>query len=579
MTAGRVAAIGLLACIALSGRAAPALSQVHAPSDSTSCISCHANREEKRLKRPALEWEKDVHAAAGLGCESCHGGDPVPIHSKDPDEAADAAMDPAKGFQPPPERTEIPAFCARCHSDPAYMKRFNPQARIDQLAEYRTSVHGQLNAKGDPVPATCVDCHGIHGIRPVSSPQSPAYPTNVPKTCARCHSDSTRMAPYKIATNQYDNYRLSVHATALLEQGDLAAPACNDCHGNHGAAPPEVKSVAHVCGQCHGREAVLFEGSSHKAIFEQRKAPDCIVCHGNHRIGHPTPELFNGRSMPQITMGKIVSTKPFAADVGDLAPKQSVTATWRVVLTPHIRGEDFRFLHRVEVAGEAMAPVVLDATVRPGAALAPTPWRGEGPNGLTAALSVEPLSGLPVESGDALLFHLTVEAGQNWPVRSVRIRDLPGEAVEPITGAACLHCHAVGDSCDRATDRMYGFMTSLDRGLRGASATLRKAELAGMEVSGPKFDLKSKGTTAAVESRALIHSFDPERLLKRAGEGRLAAEGGMKAAKAALVELQFRRRGLAVSLVLIVLVLTGLYLKIREIDRDRRASKMGETPS
>jgi hypothetical protein len=456
------------------------------------------------------------------------------------------------------------------------MKRFNPQARIDQLAEYRTSVHGRLNARGDPVPATCVDCHGVHGIRPVSSPESPAYAANVPKTCARCHADSTRMAPYKIPTDQYDNYRLSVHATALLEQGDMAAPACNDCHGNHGAAPPEVKSVAHICGHCHGREAVLFGGSSHKGIFETRKAPDCIVCHGNHRIAHPTPELFHAQSKPQITSGKIVGVSPFGADVGNLEPGQDVTATWRAVLTPHVRAEDFRFLHRVEIAAEAMAPVVLDATVRPGATSAPLPVRAVSASGLEATLAVEPLSGLPVESGDALLLRLTVKAGANWPVRGVRIRDLPGQAVEPVAGAICLRCHAVGDSCDRATDKMYGSLATLARELRGAAAMLRKAELAGMEVSGPKFELKSKGTTAAVESRALIHAFDPERLLKRARDGHLAAEGGLKSAKAALVELQYRRNGLAVSLVLIALVLIGLYLKIRELNRARRVGKIGE---
>ena len=116
---------------------------------------------------------------------------------------------------------------------------------------------------------------------------------------------------------------------------------------------------------------------------------------------------------------------------------------------------------------------------------------------------------------------------------------------------------------------MYTALTSLDATLRDSAALLKRAEVAGMEVSGPIFDLKSKGTTAAVEARALIHSFDPERLLKRIAEGEAVGTSARKAGVAALAELQFRRKGLAVSLLLIGLVLLALYLKIRQVGRVR----------
>ena len=220
---------------------------------SSSCVTCHAGLEGD-LAEPAKAWDPDVHRAAGLGCESCHGGDPSAVLKED----ADAAMGAAKGFKPAPDRLAIAEFCGRCHADAAYMKTYNPKLRVDQLTEYRTSVHGKLNAKGDKTAATCIDCHGAHGIRPVSSPEAPVYASNVPATCARCHADAARMAPYGIRTDQYELYRASVHGAALLERGDTAAPACNDCHGNHGAVPPGVQSVANICGKCHGREASLF---------------------------------------------------------------------------------------------------------------------------------------------------------------------------------------------------------------------------------------------------------------------------------------------------------------------------------
>ncbi|MGE5176123.1 MAG: cytochrome c3 family protein [Hyphomicrobiales bacterium] len=545
-----------------------------AAKDSSSCIDCHSKQDEPSLSRPTKDWANDVHAAAGLGCESCHGGDPTRKHFADEDDAADYAMNPAKGFQPAPSRLEVPQFCARCHSDANFMKRFNPQARVDQYTEYRTSVHGIRNAKGDTKPAECVDCHGVHGIRAVSSPDAPVYATNVPKTCAHCHSDSTKMAEYKIPTNQYDLYKRSVHANALFDQGDLSAPACNDCHGNHGATPPEVKSVANVCGQCHGRESTLFDASSHKQIFAEKKAPECIVCHSNHLIRHPTPELFNGASAPKITLGKVVGVDPFRARIDTLASGQSLVAEWRDVLALHVPADDARYAHHLEIDTGDSTPVSLDATIRPGAE-APAPVKVEAPSGLTATLELQGLSSYPVASGDAILYKLSVQAGANWQPRGITIEDLPGPAVMPHPGPACRQCHAVGDSCDVATDKMYAALTDLDLRIRGATRILRRAELAGMLVSDAQFELKSKAVTADIEARALIHTYDPPRLLKRADEGIEAANAGTKAGEKALAELQVRRKGLAVSLILIVLVLIGLGLKIRDVDQARRGASAG----
>jgi hypothetical protein len=62
-------------------------------------------------------------------------------------------------------------------------------------------------------------------------------------------------------------------------------------------------------------------------------------------------------------------------------------------------------------------------------------------------------------------------------------------------------------------------------------------------------------------------------MIARAGEAREVADESHSAGGDALDEYQYRRRGLAVSLVLIALVLVGLALKIREIDRTRPAHK------
>ena len=70
----------------------------------------------------------------------------------------------------------------------------------------------------------------------------------------------------------------------ITNKSDLSAPTCNDCHGNHGAAPPGVSSVVNVCGQCHAVNAELFNKSGHSKIFGQMGIPGCATCHSNHAI-------------------------------------------------------------------------------------------------------------------------------------------------------------------------------------------------------------------------------------------------------------------------------------------------------
>ena len=533
----------------------------------SSCIACHAKLEDA-AGAPVSAWASDVHAAAGLGCESCHGGNPAPALSED----TDAAMRASDGFRKAPGRLEVPLFCARCHSDGDFMKRYNPQVRIDQLAEYRTSVHGRKNASGDPVPATCIDCHGAHGVRPVASPDSPVYATNVPGTCSRCHSDAALMRPYGIPTDQPAAYRRSEHAAALLERGDTSAPACNDCHGNHGAVPPGVRSVANVCGQCHGREAALFGASIKKELFDRLEVAECVVCHGNHAILHPTPEHIRSGSAPRISRGSIESAGPFVARIGTLAPGEVADAAWQVVLRPHVEADDARLAHDVEISAEGVERLVVDATVRPGGAPPEprrAPWDAAG--GASVSLAIEPVSGVPLEAGDALRLRLEIQAGSGRPLQGVRVRDIPGGGVEPLEGSFCMKCHTAGDRCDKDTGTMHVALATLDQDLRRAAGRLRTAELAGMEVGAAKFGLKSQGTTAAVEARALVHAFDPERLIRRNDEGRKVAAVALEAAENALLELRYRRKGLAVSLALIAMVLLALYLKIRQVDRGRAA--------
>jgi predicted CXXCH cytochrome family protein len=264
-------------------RAALAVGQP-ATAPAESCVACHLEIGDERLAKPVKAYAADIHRAKGFGCVACHGGDGK--------EAGMEAMDPAKGYIGVPPRTQLTQVCGRCHSDARFMRQYNPALRVDQVAEYATSVHGRkLRESNDPKVATCVSCHPAHAIRPPSDPASTVHPLRVAQTCGECHANATYMAGRKTPTDQLQRYVDSVHGKAMTVKGDLSAPTCNDCHGNHGASPPGVSWVGNVCGQCHSVMSDLFAKSVHAKAFATLGTPGCATCHDNHGIQPAAVEM------------------------------------------------------------------------------------------------------------------------------------------------------------------------------------------------------------------------------------------------------------------------------------------------
>jgi hypothetical protein len=410
----------LTAAIVLwSGQAA---SGAETKSQEDSCATCHLALGIEKLTKPAELYKADVHGVKGFGCTTCHGGDPNIMGLE--------AMDRKKGYIGKPTPIQVVDVCGKCHSDANFMRRYNPSLRVDQVAEYYTSVHGKrLKEQKDQKVATCASCHTPHAIRPPNDSRSSVHPTRVADTCGSCHANAEYMAPYKIPIDQLEKYQQSVHWKMITNKSDLAAPTCNDCHGNHGAAPPGVASVANVCGQCHAVNAELFNKSAHSKIFAQMGISGCATCHSNHAI---------------------------------------------------------------------------------------------------------------METGDVML-----AAGEK---------------------SACATCHPPGSAGGALAASMLGSIDSLKAAYEKALEVLKNAEHAGMEVSQPLFELNEAKTTL-IKARATIHGFDQTLLDKEVGPGLAASEKAYSRGVKAMNELQFRRKGLAVSAVIIFALIIGLILKIRQMER------------
>jgi hypothetical protein len=236
------------------------------------------------------------------------------------------------------------------------------------------------------------------------------------------------MKPYSIPTDQFAGYSVSVHHEALAVRGDLSAPTCTTCHGNHGAAPPGVASVEFVCSNCHAFQAQLFDAGPHKQAFAAASMPGCVTCHSNHRIQHPTDAML-----------------------------------------------------------------------------------GTGPQ------------------------------------------------------SVCTNCHAEGDAGFKVAAITQEKLIGLDSAIQRAEEVLDRAERSGMDVSQAKL-AQTQARDTLTKARVTIHSVTVERILEDVQAGSKLAEQNLAAGNQALADRDFRRWGLGISVILILLTIGGLWLYIREIE-------------
>ncbi len=232
------------------------------------CLDCHTDPTTSRVVAgkseslpifPTNLFAASVHAK--LNCVDCHNGVKELVHDTLP-----------------------PAQCSTCH-DASHEKA---------VQDYAASIHGVSHKLGESAAASCADCHGSHAIVRVKDPSSPAFKLNLPRTCAKCHSNAKIMQDYRVnAPDAAAQYKDSIHGRALMELGLIVAPSCNDCHGVHdikrsvdSKSPVNRNNVAATCGRCHVKVEEIYDKSVHGQLLAKgdSRAPVCTDCHTAHQI-------------------------------------------------------------------------------------------------------------------------------------------------------------------------------------------------------------------------------------------------------------------------------------------------------
>jgi hypothetical protein len=558
----------------------------------SSCESCHsdASRVGAESLRIAKSHAGDVHAEAGFSCHDCHGGNPDPELS----DAAAAAMDASFESNPyrgSPQRRDVPSFCGRCHSDPAFMRRFDPGARVDQEREYWTSRHGLALERGDARVATCTDCHGGHGVLRIDDLASPVFPTRVAETCAGCHANPNTMEGYAtddgrpLPVDQYALWSESVHASALLEREDLSAPTCNDCHGNHGATPPDVQSVAHVCGQCHNREAQLFLKSPKSEGFRRHNEligavgeEGCAACHAEPA---PQAQLTDVRSLGECTAchRNHAIVRPTVAMLSPLPETpcsfchEAPGPRYQALLSGEVAAENYRAVRDQLLAGAESAGLHGSARFD---------WL------VDRALSLPFHTLSAPEGGEAARLRPEFERlFRKFRIGKTRFTYRGSSSSEPAeaTVVRCSTCHSAEPLLAEAprglemAGEMLVRMRELTALTASAERTMLRARRGGVQTSHALIEI-DQSVDAQVELEALVHGFavGPEsEFARKHADGMEHASAALKLAREALDELASRRRGLVRFLVVIAIVLVSLGLKIRQIARRREREAAAST--
>ncbi len=220
----RAAALLPAAAVALALAAWPARA-LGQPARSQ-CVECHSRQSGTSGAGHGFEaWRGSRHAAAGVTCEACHGGDPAATDAQ----AAHRGVSRSSEPQSRVFFTRIPDTCGRCHAAEA--------------AYFRSSIH-YARLESDGHGPNCVTCHG-------SMATSVLTPERLLGTCSACHAPNgvapvgkAREAAQVLALVRAENILFDIVSSAAASQ--RSAPGAARARVLLGDADRHLSAAAEV---------------------------------------------------------------------------------------------------------------------------------------------------------------------------------------------------------------------------------------------------------------------------------------------------------------------------------------------
>lgn len=206
----------------------------------------------------------------------------------------------------------------------------------EPVKKWRNSVHREAG----------VGCASCHGGDNTNSDKAMTKETGfkgkinikeIPELCADCHANIQKMRQYNLRTDQFAEYKTSVHGKRLYEENDTNVATCINCHGTHEIRKKDDPrsmvyhtTVPQTCGECHADPEKMkpyriptdqladYKESYHGLILYGKisgkkpgLAPNCADCHGIHGATPPgVKEVANVCGNCHTTTAKYFKESP-----------------------------------------------------------------------------------------------------------------------------------------------------------------------------------------------------------------------------------------------------------------------------
>jgi cytochrome b subunit of formate dehydrogenase len=237
------------------------------------CLGCHgseglaARDAQGQTPAPQVVQERFAHSVHGSrSCLDCHADITEVPHQKGVSHTVN---------------------CVTCHDSlwkaAVAGNRTAENARlavvVEQIDHYQKSIHARPRRDDQSrVNANCQDCHAPHYIGPAGSAERAEWRLSIPDVCGKCHA------------SEREQYAVSVHGKAVLNDGNPGAAICSDCHTSHDVADPTQDdarlAITANCGGCHAESLATYTGTYHGQVNTLGYAytAKCYDCHGSHGI-------------------------------------------------------------------------------------------------------------------------------------------------------------------------------------------------------------------------------------------------------------------------------------------------------
>jgi hypothetical protein len=129
-----------------------------------------------------------------------------------------------------------------------------------------------------------------------------------------------------------------------------------------------------------------------------------------------------------------------------------------------------------------------------------------------------------------------------------------------------MRCHQPGDQCDQARVKIQSGLMQLDGAIKQADTGLSVAEASGMDVSEARL-AQTQARDELIKARVTIHTYQEALVDQDVQAGLKIAAKDQQTGKDAMVERNQRRIGLGICFLAIGIMLAGLWLYIRKLER------------